>query len=141
MTKIDQCPFCDLENLRIIEQNENAVIFFSNPRLTAGHLLVVPKRHVERPWELTETERSDIFDLLFKYQRLITEKLATGCDIKEHYRPFLVQGRLKVDHIHFHLVPRELFDDIWQKVQTESDLFSDLEKSEMNFVQNKLELK
>ena len=133
-----ECPFCNLESLQIIEENEKAIVFFSNPRLVKGHLLVIPKRHIEKPWELTAKERSDIFELLFKYQQIITDKMATGCDIKENYRPFLSQSRLKVDHVHFHLIPRELYDDIWEKVQGEADLFRDIDEQELSSTHKKL---
>lgn len=84
------CPFCEASLIaRTIEENKSAHIFFSNPRLTKGHLLVSPKRHIEEPWKLSKNEISDVFTLVHKYQKLLAEKLGTGCDIKQNYRPFL----------------------------------------------------
>lgn len=114
-----------------IEENETAHVFFSNPRLTKGHLLVVPNRHVEKPWELTTTEIKDIFALVHKYQKLLAEKIGTGCDVRQNYRPFLPESELKIDHIHFHLIPRTLKDEIFEvSQQFEPDLFKDLSDKE-----------
>ena len=58
--------------------------------------------------------------------------MGNGCDVREHYRPFLVQSRLKVDHVHWHLVPRTDKDDIYVKSQTyEKELFRKLEDGEI----------
>lgn len=127
---MENCPFCKENNRVIIEENKSAIIFFSNPRLTKGHLLVTPKRHVEKPWKLTEKELFDIFCLLFKYQPMLADTFG-GCDIKENYRPFIKQNRLKIDHVHFHLVPRSLFDKIYEKSIDESKLFEDLKENEI----------
>ena len=130
------CPFCSPElNDRIIETNESAQVFFSNPRLTKGHLLVTPKEHIEEPWGLSEAELTDIFSLIHKYQKLLTSGIGTGCDVKQNYRPFLPQGRLKVDHVHFYLIPRTLNDDLYERSQKfESDIFNDITTEEMKKV-------
>ena len=44
---------------------------FSNPRLMEGHLLVIPKRHVEKLSELNEEERKELFDTVIEYQEKI----------------------------------------------------------------------
>ena len=50
-----ECPFCEL-GTRVLDENELACCFASDPCLCFGHLLVVPKRHIEQPWELSESE-------------------------------------------------------------------------------------
>ncbi len=116
---------------RILKENKLASVILSNPRKVPGHFLVIPKRHVEKPWKLTKEEITAIFDLIFLTQKKISEKLAEGCDVRQHYHPFREQGRLKVNHIHYHVIPRDFEDHIYQKVEKyETDLFeglSDLE--------------
>src|SRR5689334_19599682 len=112
-----ECPFCNLNNetSRLIRETEHVAVILSNPRLMEGHVLVVPKRHVEQPWGLTPSERTELFDTVLDTQHRIIAAFATGCDIREHYRPFLPQSRTKIDHIHFHLHPRELEDALYEK--------------------------
>ena len=48
MNKDKKCPFCDPKD-RILKSNKTAQALLSSPRKTAGHFLVMPKRHVEKP--------------------------------------------------------------------------------------------
>lgn len=113
------CPFCkiDLERTRILKEGKYTLVVLSNPRLVDGHLLVIPKRHVEKLSELNEKEKLEIFETLLEFQEKILTKFASGCDIRQNCRPFLKQNELKVDHVHFHLIPRELDDELYQKCQ------------------------
>lgn len=124
------CPFCDTKE-QVLKENERAKVILSNPRKVPGHFLVIPKRHVEAPWELEKDEITDIFDLIFFVEKKIIGKLGDGIDIRQNYRPFLKQSNLKVDHVHFHVYPR-YFDDYLYKVSEkfEADLFTDLDEDE-----------
>lgn len=124
------CPFCAAKD-RILKENKTAHAILSNPRKVPGHFLVIPKRHIEEPWGLTKEELADIFDLIFFIEKKIIGKLGDGCDIRQNYRPFLKQSRLKIDHVHFHVYPR-YFEDYLYKVseQFEADLFTDLDETE-----------
>ena len=129
-----ECPFCNIKNTEIILcSSKNVVVIMSNPRLVPGHLLVVPKRHVEKVSELNSSERKELFDTCIEFQEQILKNISTGCDIKQSDKPFLKQGRLKIDHIHFHLLPREFKDELYEKSQKfETDMFIDLTKEEIN---------
>jgi diadenosine tetraphosphate (Ap4A) HIT family hydrolase len=124
------CPFCQPKE-RVLKSNKYAQVLLSNPRKTAGHFLVMPKRHVEKPWQLTGDELNDIFDLIFFLEQKIIGKLGDGCDVRQNYRPFMKQGRLKIDHVHFHVIPRYYQDYIYQVAEKyETDLFTELDESE-----------
>lgn len=89
------------------------------------------KRHVEKPWELNEAELKDIFELIFFIEKKLIGKLGEGVDVRQNYRPFLEQSKLKVDHVHFHVLPRYNKDYIYQVAeQYETDLFTDLDPAE-----------
>lgn len=128
------CPFCEIINNkteRIIKETKNVFVILSNPRLMPGHLLVIPKRHIEKFSELSSEERGDLFDMAIKLEEKILENFSSGCDMTQHYRPFLKQGRLKVNHLHIHLRPREFEDEFYQKVlKHEKDVFRDLSEEE-----------
>jgi diadenosine tetraphosphate (Ap4A) HIT family hydrolase len=124
------CPFCDPSD-RILKSNKHALVLLSNPRKAPGHFLVLPKRHIEKPWELTGEELQDIFKLIFFIEQKIIGKLGDGCDLRQNYRPFMPESKLKVNHIHFHVIPRYFKDYIYQIAEKyETDLFTDLDAAE-----------
>lgn len=130
MTKPTDCPFCNPTE-RVLKSNAHAQVILSNPHKVPGHFLVVPKRHVEKPWELRHEELTDIFDLIFLIEQKILGKLGDGVDIRQNYRPFLQQSKLKVNHVHFHVYPRSLHDYIYKvSEQFETELFADLDPVE-----------
>jgi len=127
------CPFCTIDEQKtsIVENKDTVYVALSNPRLVRGHLLVIPRRHVERLAELTKEEHTALWDTVVEYQERLLSSLATGCDVRQNYRPFQRQGRIKVDHLHVHLIPREFKDQIYQVTQIyETRVFKDLDEEE-----------
>ena len=136
-----ECRFCDLEiknQQTIIDVRKHCIVIFSNPRLMRGHLLIVPKRHVLNLVDLNEEEQKELFDTTVFYQDKILKNLASGCDIKQHNRPFIPENDLKVDHLHIHLQPREFEDELYLKSQIfDRGIFKPLPEDEV-FEINKL---
>jgi len=130
MAKKD-CPFCEPKD-RVLKENEHAVMILSNPRKVPGHLLVLPKRHIEEPWELTSAELRDIFDLIFYAEQKMVGKLGDGVDIRQNYRPFKKHTtNFAANHVLFHVIPRYKDDYIYTvSEQFEKDLFADLDPLE-----------
>ncbi|MDP3735536.1 MAG: HIT domain-containing protein [bacterium] len=128
------CPFClvDPERTVVLERRAFAFVALSNPRLMPGHLLVIPKRHVEQIIWLSPLEMLDCFSLMQAYEAQIIAYLgAAGCDMRQHFRPFLSESEYKVDHVHFHLLPRNLDDELYQKsLRYESEVFQSLGEAE-----------
>lgn len=123
------CRFCEIisrDKDKILRESKYTVTIFSDPKLMEGHLLIIPKRHIEKMNELDAEERKDLFDEVIDVQDKIISKFSKGCDISEHYRPFIPENKLKVDHIHIHIRPRELDDELFMKVQiNESRVFTE----------------
>jgi histidine triad (HIT) family protein len=129
------CVFCAIvqdEPNKLILQNDHAAVILSDPRLVKGHSLVIPKRHVEYPGDMEASELADIFALIEKVRAsLLQSELAEGVDVRQHYRPWLPESRLKVDHIHFHLLPRQADDQLYQvSLRHEVTLFDELSVDE-----------
>jgi histidine triad (HIT) family protein len=127
----DDCPFCNIdpEISRVVYQDELVVAMLSNPRLVPGHLLVMPRRHVVQPWQIEPEELLWVYRKVLMYQQIIFNTIAPGCDVRQNYRPFIPQGRLKVDHVHWHLLPRwkKEHDELYHRVMVhEADVFTDL---------------
>lgn len=130
MSSEAECPFCHL-NERMLLENELAYAFLSDPRKVKGHMLVTPKRHIEKPWELTPEELQAVFSLIFEIEQKAEGVLGTGFDIRQNYRPFLDESRLKVDHVHFHVIPRKKFDHIYEVAERfDTTLFTKLTEQE-----------
>lgn len=113
------CPFCNLnkEKTRIIKETKSVLVVLSNPRLMPGHLLIIPRRHIEKIAELTKSERKDILETAIEFQEKILAKVASGCDICQHFRPFIPQSNLKINHLHLHIRPRKSKDNLYKTSQ------------------------
>ena len=91
-------------------------MILSNPRLMRGHTLIIPKRHVEKIGELSKEERDELISETIAIEEKLLTK-ASGVDLVQNYRPFIPENDLKVSHLHIHLRPRELKDEVYEKVQ------------------------
>lgn len=129
------CRFCTLkedEAGRILNETEYTLTVLSNPRLMIGHTLVIPKRHVEKLSELSKEEREAVFQEVMRVEEKLLANGAGGCDITQHYRPFIPENALKVNHLHFHVRPRELDDELYAKSQIfERDIFQHISDEEV----------
>src|SRR5205085_7818241 len=70
------CPFCTLPRSRIEGENELAVWIRDGFPVSAGHSLVIPKRHVGSFFETSEQERHALLELLDEARR----NVMTQCD-------------------------------------------------------------
>ena len=128
------CPFCDCDE-RILKQNDLAQVLLSDPHKVPGHLLVMTKRHIEKPWDLSSDELTSIFELIFFIEKKLEGKLGDGFDVRQSYRPFRPQDDLKVNHLLFHVIPRSEGDYLYQVAEKhESDLYVDLDDMERDAV-------
>ena len=49
------CVFCQIND--IVLENDLAIAFYDKYPVNKGHLLIIPKRHVEQYFDLTDQER------------------------------------------------------------------------------------
>jgi len=95
----------------IIWENERALCIPDKNPLSEYHLLIIPKRHVERVDLLKEEEVRDMWALISRCIRAL-EKKRLGVDLRQNWRPFLSEGPLVVRHVHVHVISRRLNDRI-----------------------------
>lgn len=129
---MEDCPFCGevLKENRTLKEGKLAYAILSNPRLMPGHVLVIPRRHVEKISELTKDEYDEIFNLLVEFQAKIITKLSSGCDMRQNFKPYLENSRTHVDHVHFHLLPREVNDELQEAEKSRMPMYRDLPDEE-----------
>ena len=100
------CIFCpaNLKNRIVAEMDTVLAISDGNP-VTAGHHLVIPKRHSADWFSMTEKERRDIDALIMILRRRITQvdSSVTGFNIGMNCGESAGQS---VFHAHVHLIPR-----------------------------------
>jgi diadenosine tetraphosphate (Ap4A) HIT family hydrolase len=102
MTK--PCPFCTLPSDRAIGSNNSGVVIRDGFPVSPGHTLIIPHRHVGSFFELTDTERAELFALLNHAKaRLDQEYQPDGYNIGINDGAAAGQTVL---HLHIHLISR-----------------------------------
>ncbi|WP_226669716.1 HIT family protein [Metabacillus litoralis] len=100
--KEESCPFCTITDP--ILQNELAIGFFDKYPVNKGHLLIIPRRHVDQYFDLKIEERQAIDDLLFQGKSLVDEEYSPA-----GYNIGINNGEVAgqtIFHVHVHLIPR-----------------------------------
>ena len=89
----------------VLAQRSVAYVVLNKYPYTAGHIMVVPKRHVSMPDELDDSESSAMWSLV--QASIARLQGATGCaGINIGMNLGRVAGAGIHEHIHVHLVPR-----------------------------------
>jgi diadenosine tetraphosphate (Ap4A) HIT family hydrolase len=106
MTTTNPCPFCDTATLqhRLIREEPLYISIISDPSFRQGQCLVIPRRHITTPGELTRDEAAEILLELGRLSTLLDEGYGTG--IMQKYQPAQAENGIKVNHLHFHVFPR-----------------------------------
>lgn len=109
----DECPFCNEKILdqQVFFENEWALCLFPNKPYTEGHMLIIPRRHVERYEMLLEEEVLHIHQLLKKIHY-------TSQKVHDSFSYLLLQKNgvevgQTTPHVHFHYVPRKINESSW----------------------------
>lgn len=129
------CPFCPGEILdrQLFYEGKQAHAILTHKPALAGHVLIIPKRHVERFEQLSAEEVADIYDTIKKVDTAVKELYG--------YKDYvLIQKNGKaagqsVPHLHFHYVPAARFLAFRYLL---SSWFKPLSPQEMKMVKEKL---
>ncbi len=101
---VTKCPFCDLKEKYIIYEDSEVVLTVNLFPYTEGHLMIVPRRHVEKVSHLTGEEWASVHHLT----SLGFEILRKGLKIKDLnllYREGTKTSGSSLKHLHIHLLP------------------------------------
>jgi histidine triad (HIT) family protein len=108
-----RCIFCDIiaraESAFVVYENSDAVAFLDKHPINVGHLLVVPKHHVESFYELDE----DSFTGLMLVVRRMASVLAA---VYQPRKVGMLAAGFDVAHAHIHVLPMYEYHDITSKV-------------------------
>ncbi len=106
---VTKCPFCDVSQDRIIENNDLGILTYSIAPYHKHHMMVVPLRHIEDLKDVTEAETSAI-DKLLRRGVLMLESLG--------YQDYTIIVRngdhvgKSIKHLHYHVVPSVVIGDV-----------------------------
>ena len=85
-------------------ESEYSLSFYDNFPVNKGHVLVVPKYHVENYFELSDIEKKDIWNLVDKVRIYIEKEFhPDGFNIGINIGKYAGQT---IFHCHIHLIPR-----------------------------------
>ena len=102
--------FCDYlaKKEKVIFDNKFAFAIYDGFPVTKGHMLIMPKRHIESFFELTSDEKLAMDELIFKAKAYIDETYrpdAYNLGINEG-----VYAGQSILHCHLHIIPRYIGD-------------------------------
>lgn len=106
------CLFCDIQTVdreRIVAENALVYVILDGFPVTAGHSLVIPKRHTADYFDLTQAEINAVTQLLISQKN----RLQTGDPTIDGFNIGMNCGESagqSVLHCHIHLIPRRTRD-------------------------------
>jgi diadenosine tetraphosphate (Ap4A) HIT family hydrolase len=105
----ERCPFCELPDFRVLARNKLALAFRDAFPVTAGHSLVVPRRHVVDYFGLSPEEVLACNELVHRLREEIEagDPSVTGFNIGANAGADAGQS---VFHCHIHVIPRRKGD-------------------------------
>jgi len=110
------CIFCNIKKEEIIAETKFCYVIPDKYPVSRGHILVVPKNHCENIVQIPDKELFDIIKTIKIMEKKMLENLKVkGIDLRQNYRPFVPEGKLRKNHVHFHLIPRSFEDLIYKQ--------------------------
>ncbi|MEM4254978.1 MAG: HIT domain-containing protein [Candidatus Norongarragalinales archaeon] len=115
------CVFCTIVEGKAhsakLGENKHAMAILDAFPIVEGHTLVIPKAHHKALWDFNKDELHSIFDLVVAIEKMLLKNLpCDGVDLRQHYRPFVPETKLSKQHVHFHLLPRKSWDNLFKHV-------------------------
>jgi ATP adenylyltransferase len=101
------CPFC--QSLEVVAEHNSVFAIKDNYLVTKGHHLIIPFRHTENYFSMTDMEREDVTALL----KALKSKLEEGDPTITGFNIGMNSGETAgqtVMHSHIHLIPRRKGD-------------------------------
>ena len=106
---MNDCIFCSLDESRIENENDLVLCVKDLYPVTIGHSLIIPKRHVQSFFDLTDEERASIFSVLQRQKTDVEQrdKFITGFNVGINDG---IDAGQTIMHCHIHLIPRRTGD-------------------------------
>lgn len=105
---MEGCPFCEVEPERVRLETEVGLAIGDLFPVVRGHILIIPRSHVQSIYNLTASEQAAFWELTREARDLLIEELQPDgftIGINEG----MAAGQ-SVAHSHVHVIPRFLGD-------------------------------
>ena len=124
------CPFCNKANLalRSFYENERFIAMYNLRPFVEGHVLFMPKRHVDSILKLDEAEKKGLMSFADRCV-FIALKYADAYQFDLILQEGESAGQ-SIPHAHFHVLPRKLGDKIGVSKKEWLSGFSQREQSQ-----------
>jgi histidine triad (HIT) family protein len=104
---MSKCIFCQIirkeASANIFYEDEQVIAFLSNRPVNEGHTLVVPKKHYENIYEISEEEVAYLFRIVKRVAHAVRDAMgAEGIRIVQNNGE--AAGQV-VFHLHVHIIP------------------------------------
>jgi len=101
---VDKCPFCEVASERIFYEGELTLGIWDGFPVSAGHALVITRRHVPSWFEATPQERIEIVNTIEEVRsRIFESHQPSGFNIGINVGEAAGQT---IFHVHAHVIPR-----------------------------------
>jgi diadenosine tetraphosphate (Ap4A) HIT family hydrolase len=103
---MEKCLFCERDNKeehKIILENELFYSRWCNFPVSKGHAHVVPKKHIESFFELTEEEVKAMYSLIKQTKEIIDKYNPDSYNIGINNGK---EAGRSIPHLHIHIIPR-----------------------------------
>ena len=99
-----ECPFCTFDSAKVWLANVHAIALCDGFPISKGHMLVIPRRHVQSVFDLTKPAQQAIWSLVAAARlKLIEEFKPDGINVGLNDGQAAGQT---VFHAHVHIIPR-----------------------------------
>jgi len=126
-----ECLFCkiakgEIPSATIFENSEFKVILDKFPA-NKGHILIIPKEHMENIYEMDSELGGKLFSLAINIAKILKKELnIEGLNILQNNGKIAGQS---VFHFHLHLIPRYQDDEVnitWKPLKPTNEELTDL---------------
>ena len=102
---MDECIFCTIEESRIENENNFFVVIKDLYPVTDGHILIIPKRHIQSFFDLNKEEVGSLLLLLREQRNKLKDSNTDITGFNVGINAGASAGQT-VFHVHVHLIPR-----------------------------------
>ena len=111
-----ECIFCRIARGKSpstkIYENRNMLVFMDTKPITPGHMLIIPKKHVELLTELDDELVGELF-MTAKKIAVALKKSKLKCRGVNYILADGSEAGQDVFHVHLHVIPRYRSDGFW----------------------------
>lgn len=103
------CLFCNIEKSKIVSENDFFIVVRDNYPVTELHTLIILKRHTASYFELDDSEKTSLINILDKQKNSLLQNDSTITGFNIGINDGVDAGQT-IMHFHAHLIPRRTGD-------------------------------